>query len=1003
MAPWERGAVPARGVRALLSRGAFGLALLVSSAPLAAQTGLTGVAIQGTVRSEAGLPLADVPVSLFGSTNGVARKVETDADGRYGIAALPLGTYRLLVAPEGFRAVERDGLTPALGQVLVVDIRLTLARDETVVVVESTRAGNEGSSVSARVSGRAIEGLPTNGRDFVAFSLLTPGVVAERTPPTGPTTSSGLSFVGQRARSNHVMVDGFDNDDAYTGAVAGSFSQEAVREFQVFTASAPAEFGHAAGGTVNTVTRSGTNDWHGSAFFYLRDKALNAKEHFEEFDVFGNPIDAPKAPFHQNQWGATLGGPLRKDRTFAFLSLERLDTNASNFVTIDAGVAAALEAEGFPVGLGSAPYAQGTWSGLVRIDHGFAPEHRLMVRAHASERTNENVEPFGGIVARSHGAVQERTDWGVALAASNLFGSGFLNEARVQVVRGDQAIYGLDPTCGGPCRDVHQGGPEVTLPGLAIVGRQLNSPQLRSNTDLQLADTLTRVFGAHTLKAGFDLDVVWRDGQLSQDFGGRYVFSALGVVPGLVSIPLTALEAFEQGLPALYFQGYGATTASGRSRFSSVFLQDRWQVSRKLTVEAGLRYQRWALGLGRVTVSAPEGSTYSYDVPDGGDVAPRLSVAFDPTGHGRTTLRGSFGLFHEDPLLITALVTEIVNGQTLRLLRAGLPLSVEAWRSPGHRLPEPSTPFPSVTQVAGPDYQVGYSRQLALGLTQSIGRDVTLNVDLLAVRGERLIGNVDYNPLVPALGPGRRPNDVGGQPGTSSSVLQFLNYGDSTYRGLVVSLKKRMSRGFEGLVSYTLSEAEDTVSELAGQVNLTEDPGFGRNPRDPEGAPLGFDPTSFRGPSAVDQRHRLILSGLARLPGALELSFILTAGSGRPFTALSGVDSNRDGLTLTDRARRDPADPASRVERNGERLAGLATVDARLSRRFALARGASLELLVEAFNLFDRVNYSEVNNVFGPGAFPGDPQQDSAGRVTYGLYTKAYAPRQVQLAARLSF
>jgi hypothetical protein len=153
----------------------------------------------------------------------------------------------------------------------------------------------------------------------------------------------------------------------------------------------------------------------------------------------------------------------------------------------------------------------------------------------------------------------------------------------------------------------------------------------------------------------------------------------------------------------------------------------------------------------------------------------------------------------------------------------------------------------------------------------------------------------------------------------------------------------------------------------------------------------------------VDQRHRLVLSALGRLPWGLELSGIVTVGSGRPYTALSGVDSNGDGLTVTDRARRDPADPASRVTRNGERLPGTATVDARLARRFALSRSTSLELLVEAFNLFDRVSYSEVNNVFGPGAYPDEPQVDAAGRVTYGRFTKAYAPRQVQIAARLSF
>jgi TonB dependent receptor len=676
---------------------------------------------------------------------------------------------------------------------------------------------------------------------------------------------------------------------------------------------------------------------------------------------------------------------------------------ASNFVTIDPGVAAVIRESGFPVALGSVPYAQGTWMGLAKVDHGFTPEHRLVVRAHVSDRTNENVEPFGGIVARSHGAVQQRTDWGVALAASDLFRSGWFNEARLQLLHGDQAIYGLDPLCGGPCREVHQGGPEVTLPGLAVFGRQLNTPQLRGNLDLQVADTLTRAFGRHMLKAGFDLDFVWRDGQLSQDFGGRYVFTALPAVPGLAALPLTALEAFEQGLPALYFQGYGATMASGTSRLLSLFAQDRWRLSPKLTLEAGLRYQRYALGLGPVTVSSLGGTTFTYDVPDRGDLAPRLSVTYDPTGRGRTSLRGSYGVFHEDPLLITALVTEIVNGSTLRLLRANLPLSAEAWRSPDHRLPEPSSPFPTVTQVAGPGYEVGFSRQFSVGWTQELGRETTVSLDGLVARGHRLIGNVDYNPLVPALGVGRRPNDRAGRAGSSTSAFQFLNYGEGWYRGLVVAIRKRMSRRFEALVSYTLSEAEDTVSELVGQVNFTEDPGFGRDPRDPAGAPLGFDPASFRGPSAVDQRHRFVLSALGRLPWGLELSGIVTVGSGRPFTALSGVDSNGDGLTLTDRARRDPEDPASRVQRNGERLPGLATVDVRLSRRFALPLRTSLEILVEAFNLFDRVNYSEVNNVFGPGAFPAEPQRDSAGRVTYGLFTKAYAPRQVQIAARLRF
>jgi Carboxypeptidase regulatory-like domain/TonB dependent receptor len=982
------------------------LALLVLGAGrgLHAQTGLTGGSLQGSVRDGSGAGLAGALVTLVEEGTGIVRTTSTDAEGRYVLPALAVGTHRLRVAAPGFKAWEREGLLAAVGRALVVDVGLVLAASEAVTVHrEGTSDGNQGAAVAALTEARSIDGLPANGRDFVAFSLLSPAVVSERTPPTGPTASSGLSFAGQRARANHVMVDGFDNDDAYTGAVAAAFSQEAVREFQVLAASAPAEFGHAAGGTVNTVTKSGSNDWHGSAFFFLRDSTLNSKEHFEKFDVFGNPVDAPKGPFHQAQWGATLGGPLRKDRTFAFLSFERRSLDAANFVNIDEGVAAALEAAGFEVALGSAPYAQRDWSALAKIDHTFTPNHRLTVRGHLSDRTNENIEPFGGIVARSHGAVQLRRDFGIAAATTDVFSSGWVNEGRLQLVHGDQDIYGLDPACGGPCRDVHQGGPEVTLPGLAVAGRQLNSPQLRGNLDLQLADTLTRSLGRHAIKAGFDIDLIWRDGGLAQDFGGRYVFTALPAIPGLVSRPLSPFEAFDQGLPALYFQGYGGTTASGTTRLYSVFAQDRFRVQPWLTVEAGLRYQRYALGLAPVAVSDLDGTTLTYEVPDRGDLAPRLSITVDPSGQGRTSLRASYGLFHEDPLLITALVTEIVNGHNLRLLRASLPLSAQAWRSPDHRLPEPSTPFPSVVQVAGPGFGVGYARQLSVGFTQQLGRDITLSLDALSVRGHRLLGIVDYNPLVPALGPGRRPNDRDGRAGSTTSVNQFLNYGEGWYRGLAISLRKRMGHGFEALASYTLSDADDTVSDMVGQVNVTEDPGRGRDLQDPAGAPLGFDPGPFRGPSAVDQRHRFVLSALGRLPWKLELSGIVTVGSGRPFTALSGVDSNGDGLTVTDRARRDPRDPATRVQRNGERLPGTATVDARLSRRFALPRNTALEVLVEAFNLANRVNYTDVNNIFGPRSFPDEPQRDELGRVTYGGYTKAGAPRQVQIAARLSF
>lgn len=977
--------------------------LFVGTSTVRAQTGLTGAAIAGTVRDATEALLPKTAITVTEASTNLTRTTTTDDRGRYLLAALPLGSYLLRAEHPGFQMVKREGVSPAVGQVLVVNLTLSVAATETVSVeAEETASSLAGAAAVASVVGaRALEGLPTNGRDFVAFTLLTPGVVAERTPPSGLAVSSGLSFAGQRARSNNVMVDGFDNNHLGTGAVAAPFSQDAVREFQVLAASFPAEFGDASGGIVNTVTKSGTNELRGSAFFFLRDHALNAKGHFEKNDVYGNAIDAPKGPFHQAQWGAILGGPLRKDRTFFFLSYEQFDAAASNFVNMDAGVAAALVRNGFPVELGSVPYEVATRSALAKLDHNFGPTHRLLVRGHFSRGTDESVEPFGGIVARSHGQVLRQTDLGIAASLTDVFASGFVNEARVQVVSRDRKINGLDPTCGGPCVNADQGGPEILLPGLALAGRHLTSPAQGSNFNIELGETVTRAAGRHTVKAGFGLRFIERKAATSLDMGGRYVFAALLAIPGLTPRALTSLEAFELGLPALYFQGYGDPASSGSTRMASLFAQDRWQVTTRLTLEAGVRYQGYALGTPPQTVSDLGGTTLTYDVPDGGDLAPRLAAAFDPSGSGRTMLHAAFGIFHDYPMLVIPIVTEIHDGVELLQLRASLPLSAQAWRSPGRRLPQPLS-FPSQVQTGGPGFRVPFARTLSLGLDQELRPGLKLAVDLLAVRGKRQIGPIDFNPLVPALGPGRRPNDVGGIAGTSATITQLTNYGENWYRGITVSVHGRSAR-WEAQASYTLSKAEDLGNDIIFATNVAEDPGLGRDPADPGGLPLGFDPQAFRGPAVVDQRHRFVASAVAELPWRLRLSGIVTLASGRPYTALAGVDFNGDGLPATDRARGVATDPASRVGRNHGLTPGFASVDIRLAHRIDMPRHMALELLAEAFNLLNRANFSDVNNTFGPGAFPSAPQLDPQGRASYGRATKAYAPRQVQLAARLSF
>jgi hypothetical protein len=270
--------------------------------------------------------------------------------------------------------------------------------------------------------------------------------------------------------------------------------------------------------------------------------------------------------------------------------------------------------------------------------------------------------------------------------------------------------------------------------------------------------------------------------------------------------------------------------------------------------------------------------------------------------------------------------------------------------------------------------------------------------------------------VVPSLGASRRPNDlpcpvnaaapcVGGAiPGTSASVLQYTSFGESWYKGLTLSLNKRFNGRYQFLTAYTLSKAEDNSTDFQSNF-IPQNNGRGRNPADRSGLPLGFEPASERGPATHDQRHRLVLSGVWVAPADVGLAMILTAASGRPYTPLAGTDLNGDGnggAFPTDRARVNPLDESTAVGRNSATTEATVNVDLRVSRKFASARGVGVEVMLDVFNVFNRTNFFEDTNqssfaIYGTGAYGSNPLP------TYGKYTTALPPRQVQLAAKITF
>jgi hypothetical protein len=987
----------------------FVAGLVALPAALQAQARVTGGDVQGVVRDQNGGVLPGVTVTATNLETNVARAAVSDGEGRYTIPALPPGRYRVSAELSSFVPQARE-LTLALGQLAALDftLRVSGGTEEVVVTAEVPVVDPTHTAVSTVVGQQQIENLPINGRNFISFSVITPGVTIDRTPEQGAAATSGLSFGGQRARSNNIMVDGLDNNDLVVGSVRATFSQEAIREFQVLTNSYSAEFGKASGGVVNIVTKSGTNELHGNAFLFFRDESLNARAHFEKFDVFGNPISRPKAPYRQNQWGGTLGGPLRKDRTFFFLSFERNDVTASNFVNIDPGAAAVLRSAGFPVDLGNVPYDLVSTELLGKVDHQWRPNHSLVLRANWSDTTNENVEPFGGIIARSRGAVQLRTDWSLAASETDILGPHWVNEARVQWGHQHQDINSLDPNCGGECgSDESKGGPTLELPGVASVGRQRFTPQPRTNDRFQVTETASFLSGSHSAKAGFDFNWIDnRNTRLPLAVGGRYIFSALPAIPGLLPTPITSVQALALGLPAAYVKGYGFSGSDYGYKDVSIFVQDDWRITPRLTLKPGLRYQKQFWDKASYTVSNVGGTTFTYDFPsDSNDVAPRLALAWDPKGDGKTSVHVAYGIFYDNQISGVSGITRIINGTTgIRTLVQTFPSSLAAWNAPGHNLPEPTTPYASLVISIDPGMRTPFTHQAAVGVDRQLAHNLSIAVNGVWVRGKNYLGSIDYNPTIPSLGPGRRPNDIGGRAGTSASVLQYTSFGETWYKGVTLSVNKRFATRSQLLVSYTLSKAEDTSTDFQG-ASVVQDQGFGRDPSDPTGLPVGFDPSRERGAASHDQRHRFVASGFYRFPLDIQLSAIVTAASGRPYTPLAGADLNGDGnggAFPPDRARRNPADPSSSVGRNSQVMKGQFNVDARLSKRFGMGH-ANLEAIVEAFNLFDRTNFSEINNIFGVGAFPDNPQRDAQGRVTYGLYEQALAPRQVQLAVKVGF
>ncbi|MCL4849741.1 MAG: carboxypeptidase regulatory-like domain-containing protein, partial [Acidobacteria bacterium] len=548
---------------ALLVALAFGLA----PAAVLAQSA-SGADLEGTIRDDTGAALPGVTIVATNVDTGVQRTTFSNADGRYRLPALPVGAYTLTVSLEGFTTVERTGLVLQIGQVATIDLVLPLAGlEETVTVTQAAPIVETGrTQVGAVVSRTEIDNLPINGRNFLDFSTTVAGVTGQQMSGQG----SGISFNGQRARSNNISIDGADSNGQLNGNTRLTLSQEAVREFQVVTSQFAPEFGRAGGGLVNIVSKSGTNVLSGNGFLFVRDESFDARNAFV-------PAGEPKPQFERQNFGGTFGGPIVRNRTFFFGSVERVDRSESGVVSIsDASVQAvnaALAARPIPgsnvrsISNGVYPISLETTLVSLKIDHSFNPNNNLAVRYIYGKTLEENAGGVGvgGLIDTSGGGGLDGEDQSLFLSWTRIFGSSMFSETRFQFAPRDLQQYANDAV-----------GPRVTISGVATFGRNVNFPVLLNEDRYEFKQDFSIDRGRHFFKFGADVTRVNAFSSFPISFAGSFTFGSLAT--------------FLAGTPTTFTQGFGNPAMDLPNTLVGLYWQDTFKVGNSLTLVYGLRY-----------------------------------------------------------------------------------------------------------------------------------------------------------------------------------------------------------------------------------------------------------------------------------------------------------------------------------------------------------------------------------------------------------------------------
>ena len=725
------------------------------------QQTVAAATVSGQLEDANGAAIGGAQVTITNLERKQTSATVSDEKGRYRFAYLPVGDYQLRVEAGGFTPLERQ-ITLTVGQALDVPLRLAVAgATETVdvsadvPVVETVR-----TQLAETVLPVEISALPLNGRNYLDLAALTPAVTRanpvanQRFAETSAVPGTQISIAGQRNINNGFVLDGVSANDDAADLPATFYSQEVIREFQVITSGGIAEFGRASSGIINVVSQSGTNDWRGRLYGFLRNQRTDAR----------NPLAATKDPLTQAQYGATVGGPIKTNRTFLFANFEQTRLNNAVVLTISPANASAINTvldglgyTGSRVSTGLAPTGYDTSNFFVRGDHHFNTDNLLTERYSFYDIDSLNARGVGGLNAVSRGTALSNTDHSIALSEVATVSLTTTNEARFLFTRSRFAAPPNDLT-----------GPAINVSGVANLGTSTSAPTGRDLDLYELVNNVTTIRGSHSLKFGGDF------------LYNRVLITFPGALQGVYTF--SSLANLQARQYVTYQQAFGEPSQFQSNPNVGLFAQDEWRLRPGLTINAGLRYDAQFLPDPIKT--------------DGNNLAPRLGVAWAPGDH-KTVIRASYGIYYDRlPLRATSNALQRDGTKykvaTFSFGQAGAPVF------PNVATSFPASFLPSITTI-DTNIENAYAQQASLQVERELGSATSVSVGYLHTRGLHLIlsRNVNVPTLTAAAAARLGIANLGRPTPNFANISRYESSGDSYYNGLTASVNRRF-RGWLG-------------------------------------------------------------------------------------------------------------------------------------------------------------------------------------------------------------